>query len=298
MGSLWSLISKKCLKTVFFAFFLFKLGKARQTPRPSRVAGIYSVMALTTRKLDEFFRGLLDIEGFKAADSSLNGLQVDNDGAEIGKVAFAVDASLETFKRAAEAGAGLLFVHHGLFWGVPLRLEKNNRERIKFLLDNNLALYGVHLPLDQHPQFGNCAVLAELLGIKEKEPFGVYAGHKIGYKGKLSTPLTVDDAVKKIAFMDRPPLGVFPFGKKENITCGVVSGGAAKEAFQAIDEGLDLYVTGEFSHMIYHHALECRMNVIAGGHYSTEVWGVRCIMRECANQLGIAAEFIDIPTGL
>jgi dinuclear metal center YbgI/SA1388 family protein len=255
-------------------------------------------MMLTTRKLDSFFRGLLDLEGFKAADSSLNGLQVDNNGSELGKIAFAVDAGLEVFKRAAEAGAGLLFVHHGLFWGIPASLEGSHRERIKFLLDNNLALYAVHLPLDQHPRLGNNAVLAELLGIQNPEPFGLYHGHKIGYKGNLSEALTIEEAVKRINYMGRPPLGVFPFGKKENLSCAVISGGAANEAFQAIAEGVDLYVTGESSHAVYHSALESRLNIIAGGHYSTEVWGVRRIMEECVNQLGIDSVFLDIPTGL
>ena len=255
-------------------------------------------MALTTRKLDIFFRGLLDLEVFKNADSSLNGLQVDNDGSEFGKIAFAVDAGLEVFKRAADAGAGMLFVHHGLFWGNPLRVEGSHRERLKFLLDNNIALYAVHLPLDQHPRLGNNAVLAELLGIKEKEPFGLHNGQKIGFKGKLSKTLTVEEAVKRISFMDRPPTGVFNFGKKDNSSCAIVSGGAAMDAFQAMDEGVDLFISGESSHSVYHHALENRMNIIAGGHYSTEVWGVRRLMEECVNQLGIEAEFIDIPTGL
>ena len=255
-------------------------------------------MAFTTHKIDVFIRGLLDLEGFKATDSSLNGLQVDNDGSELGKIAFAVDAGLEVFKRAVEAGAGMLFVHHGLFWGPALRLEGGFRERIKFLLDNNLALYGVHLPLDQHPRLGNNAVLSELLGIMDPEPFGLYRGQKIGYKGSLSAPLTVEEAVKKISFMGRPPLGVFPFGKKENLSCAVVSGGGADEAFQAIEEGLDLYITGESSHTVYHPALEGQLNIIAGGHYSTEVWGVRRIMEECAGQLGVDTEFIDLPTGL
>jgi len=255
-------------------------------------------MTLTTRTLDGFFRGLLDIEGFKDADSSLNGIQVDNDGSELGKIAFAVDACLEVFKRAADAGAGLLFVHHGLFWGKPLSLEGSHRERLKFLLDNNLALYAVHLPLDQHPRLGNNAVLAEMLGIKEPEPFGSYHGRTIGYKGKLSVPLTVEEAVQKIRYMGRPPLGVFPFGKKESLNCAVISGGAAREAFQALEEGIDLYVSGESSHTVYHPAMEGRLNIIAGGHYSTEVWGVRRIMEECVNQLGLDAEFIDVPTGL
>jgi putative NIF3 family GTP cyclohydrolase 1 type 2 len=129
-------------------------------------------MEITTSKLDSFFRGLLDIEGFKDTDSSLNGLQVDNDGLEFKKIAFAVDSGLEVFKRAAESGAGMLFVHHGLFWGEPLALTGGHRERIKFLFDNHLALYAVHLPLDQHPSLGNNAALAGLLGLMNLEPFG------------------------------------------------------------------------------------------------------------------------------
>lgn len=261
--------------------------------------GIYFLdMAMTSRKLDNFFRGLLDIEGFKTIDDSLNGLQVDNDGSEITKIAFAVDACLEVFKRAAAAGAGMVFVHHGLFWGSSLRVEGNHRQRLKFLLDNNLALYGVHLPLDQNPRVGNNGVLAALLGIENPEPFGLYHGKKIGYKGNLSSPLTVEEAVKRISFGGRPPSGIFPFGKKESSTCAVVSGGAPMEAFQAIEEGVDLYVTGESSHSVYHHVLESGLNLISGGHYSTEVWGVRGVMEECVNELGMDAEFIDVPTGL
>jgi putative NIF3 family GTP cyclohydrolase 1 type 2 len=91
---------------------------------------------------------------------------------------------------------------------------------------------------------------------------------------------------------------VYPFGKRESLSCAVVSGGAAEEALQAIDEGIDLYVTGEASHEIYNQALEARLNMIAGGHYSTEVWGVRRVMENCAGALNIEVEFIDAPTGL
>jgi dinuclear metal center YbgI/SA1388 family protein len=252
----------------------------------------------STAKLDAFFRNILDIEGFAGIDSSLNGIQVDNDGAGIRKIAFAVDANLETFERACAGGAGMVFVHHGLFWDNPLRLSGNLRRRIKFLLDNNICLYAVHLPLDQHPKLGNNAVLAELLGLENIEPFGLYHGKKIGYKGTFPQPLSIDEAVKKISFMNRPPLGVFPFGKKENSSCAVVSGGAAKEALQAIDEGIDLFITGEASHQVYSECLEGKLNMIADGHHSTEVWGVRAMMQCCADELHIGTEFIDVPTGL
>ena len=173
-------------------------------------------MANTTRVMDSYFRSILDLDKFKDIDSSLNGIQVDNDGSEIKKIAFAVDAGLEVFKRTIDAGAGLLFVHHGLFWGSINRIEGSYRERIKFLLDNNLSLYAVHLPLDQHPKLGNNAILAELLGLENLEPFGSYSGQKIGYKGNFSKALTVEEAEKKISYMNRPSLGILPFGKKEN----------------------------------------------------------------------------------
>jgi dinuclear metal center YbgI/SA1388 family protein len=254
--------------------------------------------ALTTSKLDMFFRGILDFEKTAAIDKSLNGIQVDNGGREIEKIAFAVDSSLECFKRAADAGAGMVFAHHGLFWGAPLRVSGGHRERIKFLLDHDIALYAAHLPLDMHPDYGNNAALAELVGLEGLEPFGAYHGVKVGFKGRLKAPLSVDDAVKRIAFMGRPPVGVFPFGKEENRTAAVISGGAAFESLEAIDEGVDLYVTGEGAHECYHQWREAGINVIAGGHYATEVWGVRRMREMCGRELGLDTEFIDIPTGL
>jgi dinuclear metal center YbgI/SA1388 family protein len=161
-----------------------------------------------------------------------------------------------------------------------------------------MALYAVHLPLDQHPSLGNNAGLAELLGLQNLEPFGLYHGRKIGYKGNLPEALDIDEAAKQIAFMGRSPLGVYPFGKEKSRTCAVVSGGAAGEAAQALEEGIDLFVTGEMSHEVYHQCLEGRLNMIAGGHYSTEVWGVRRVMEYCAAELPLDVEFIDVPTGL
>jgi dinuclear metal center YbgI/SA1388 family protein len=253
---------------------------------------------MTTAKLDAFFRAFLEIDGFAQADNSLNGIQVDNDGAPVRKIAFAVDAAMETFEQAAAAGAGMLFVHHGLFWGAPARVAGNLRRRLKFLLERDICLYAAHLPLDQHPEMGNNACLAGLLGLENLEPFGTYHGRKIGYKGVFPKAVTLEEAVKKIGFMGRPPLGVFPFGKSEIKSAAVVSGGAADEARQAIEEGLDLYLTGEASHQVYHDCLEGKLSMIAGGHYNTEVWGLRALMRHCAAELGIDADFIDVPTGL
>ncbi|MDR2468359.1 MAG: Nif3-like dinuclear metal center hexameric protein, partial [Spirochaetaceae bacterium] len=228
---------------------------------------------MTTTDIDAYFRRLLKIEDWASCDSALNGLQVDNSGVPVCKIAFAVDASLETFERANAIGAGMLFVHHGLYWGHQIALTGNFRRRIKYLFDHDIALYAAHLPLDQHPELGNNAVLAEKLGMTALEPFGVYHGRTIGYKGTLTAPLTLDQAGERIAYKSRPAVALLPFGKNINTTCAVVSGGAAKEVEQALAEGVDLYITGESAHSIYHTVMEGKLNMLCGGHYATEVWG-------------------------
>jgi len=259
---------------------------------------ITTAKSLSTAQLDAFFRSFLDIAGFSSIDRALNGIQVDNDGIEVRKIAFGVDAAMETFEQAAAINAGMLFVHHGLYWGTPLRIIGNLRKRLKFLLDNNICLYAVHLPLDQHPKFGNNAVIAGLLGLENIEPFGDCHGKKIGYKGSFPKPVSVDEAVNKISFAGKPPAGIFPFGKKDNLNAAIVSGGSAVSIKEAIEEGVDLFITGESSHSVYHDCLEAKLNMIAGGHYCTESWGVQAVMRHCIAELGIEAEFVDVPTGL
>jgi dinuclear metal center YbgI/SA1388 family protein len=249
-------------------------------------------------EIDTYFRGILSIDELIRTDSSLNGIQVDREGTEILRVAFAVDASLESFRRAVEWGGDMLFVHHGLSWGKPLALRGGHYHRLKYLIENNLSLYAAHLPLDMHPEFGNNAAMASALGLVEIEPFGEYKGIKIGFKGRLPEPMEINDILARLDLTREQCNGILPFGKQKISTVGLVSGGAPFEVEQAIEENLDLYITGDASHSIYHTCLEQGINVIFGGHYQTEVWGVKLLSRRLSADTGLATTFIDIPTGL
>ncbi|HNY20722.1 MAG TPA: Nif3-like dinuclear metal center hexameric protein [Treponemataceae bacterium] len=253
---------------------------------------------MTTVELDRWFKDLLKPDAFLASDPSLNGIQVDNDGADVRRVAFAVDACEETILRAAELGAGMLFVHHGLFWKVPLALRGSHYRRVKSLLDANLALYASHLPLDAHPEVGNNAGIARALGIGEIEPFGEWRGSVIGCRGEFPKALGIDEAIARLFPDGRQPAHILPFGPKAIRSVGIVSGGASDEVHEAIALGLDLYITGEFEHEAYHPAMEAGINVIAGGHYQTETFGVRLVAERLARETGIDAVFVDVPTGL
>jgi len=250
------------------------------------------------KDFDTLIREVLNLDEFSGADVALNGLQVANDKQSVEKAAFAVDACLESIRRAAEWGADLLFVHHGLFWGRPLAVTGGHYQRLRALIQADLALYAVHLPLDMHPQLGNNAGLARRIGLQQLEPFGEYRGMKIGFKGSLPEAMSLEQVVRACCGSNEQGINVLPFGPESVSTVGIVSGGAADEAYQAVDEKLDLFITGDASHTIYHHCLEGGINVIFGGHYLTETYGVTLLSEKLRSESNLQTRFFDIPTGL
>jgi dinuclear metal center YbgI/SA1388 family protein len=239
----------------------------------------------------------LKLEDFRSADISLNGLQIGRRGEEIHKAAFAVDACLESLQRAADAGAQMLFVHHGLFWGSPIAVTGMHYQRISCAIEHDIALFAAHLPLDAHPESGNNAVMANMLGLNDIRPFGAYHGVDIGVTGELSESKSLFEIRDMLGFSEHAVL--LPFGKKEEIrSVAIVSGGASSSAEEAADKGIDLFITGEILHQVYHSCLERGLSVIGGGHYDTETFGVQAMAELLSRKFGIQTQFIDIPTGL
>lgn len=224
-------------------------------------------------------------------DHSCNGLQVENTG-EIKKIAFAVDACLESFQKAKGSNSQLLIVHHGLIWYGLKNLTGINYQKTKYLIENNVALYAAHLPLDAHPKYGNNVELARLLDLKQLWPFGA-PGKEIGVIGQTDTTL---EQVKSKLKRNGIKTQSLEFGSKKIYTIAISSGGGASELINAIRKGADLFITGEPLHHVYHQAKEAKINVIFGGHYETETWGLKALMTLLKNKYGVAVEFIDLPT--
>ncbi len=250
------------------------------------------------REFEQWFYQLLNLEPFEQADASMNGLQVGRRDKPLERIALAVDACAETFRRAADGGADALVVHHGLFWGQPLSVTGSHYQRISLLLDHDIALFAAHLPLDAHLEVGNNAGIADALGLKSIQPFGAYHGQMIGLQGLLETSLTVPEVLQLLGWEDEPDITVLPFGSERIRKVGVVSGGAAGIVDEAIQQGCDLFITGESSHQVYHTCLESGINMIAGGHYRTETYGVQLLGQRIEQETGISTFFIDLPTGL
>jgi dinuclear metal center YbgI/SA1388 family protein len=238
---------------------------------------------------------LLRTADIKDYDRAANGLQVENRGT-VTRIAATVDASLATVKLAIRANADLLIVHHGLFWGASHPWTGKRYELLQLFLEHDLAVYSNHLPLDAHPKLGNNARLCAALGFKRLRPFFFDRGQSLGFKTESKISRTALASNLQRATGARSLL--IPGGPEICRCIGVVTGGAGGDLKKAADEGVDTFVTGEGPHWTYAMAEELGINVLYGGHYATETFGVKALSAHLSQKFHLPWSFLDHPTGL
>jgi dinuclear metal center YbgI/SA1388 family protein len=242
-----------------------------------------------------YLDGLLRTGDVPDYANALNGLQVSGER-DITRLAVAVDAVQATIDAAAAAGADLLIVHHGLFWDGNQPIVGRRYRRLRALFDAGMALYSAHLPLDVHPEFGNSAVLAREMGVEVEGTFGEYKGHPLGVRGTLD--LRREALCARLDEVLGVRVRMLPFGPERVRSVGIVTGGAADMIGAARAAELDAFVTGEAAHHNYFDAEEGGINLYLGGHYATEVWGVRALGAHLEERFGIPWSFIEHSSGL
>jgi dinuclear metal center YbgI/SA1388 family protein len=228
-------------------------------------------------------------------DNALNGLQIENSGG-VTKIGASVDASTRVLTTAAKQDVDLIIVHHGLFWPGLKPVTGVLRRQLELAFENNIALYGSHLPLDLHPQVGNNTQLAAALGLKSDQPFFEEKGQLIGVKARVS--LSREELDRKLQKVLSGPVKAFMFGRKKTGTIGIITGGAGSEIYRVAREGIDTFITGEAPHWAAVAAEELGMNLLLGGHYATEVFGVKALAAHLSKRFSVPWTFIDCPTGM
>ncbi|MFA7344483.1 MAG: Nif3-like dinuclear metal center hexameric protein [Terrimicrobiaceae bacterium] len=238
---------------------------------------------------------LLGVTGTGDYPNALNGLQVQNSGS-LSKIGAAVDACEAVIGDAAAAGVDFLLVHHGLFWGGLSPLTGAAYRKTRLVLEADMAVYSAHLPLDAHPQFGNNALLAGALGLRDGEPFFQEFGQPIGWKfdAEINREVLRDLIEKAVG----GPVHLAPGGPVVGRKIGVVTGGAGGGISRAAKEGVDTFITGEGPHWSFTAAEELGINLFYAGHYATETFGVRALAEEVSSKFALPWQFIDHPTGL
>jgi dinuclear metal center YbgI/SA1388 family protein len=230
-----------------------------------------------------------------------NGLQVASRRG-VSRVATAVDASRETIQAAAEMGADLLIVHHGLFWGGVQAIRGVTYDRLRLLFDHDIALYSTHLPLDAHPTLGNNAQLARALHLEPDGPFAEHKGVAIGVRG--TSDVDTADLVQRAreyaaVYGGTVRTSLAPAGRRTRRWALCTGGGANSDTLrEAYALGVDTLITGEGPHHTAVDAIEHDLCIIYAGHYATETLGVQALGAWLGERFALPSTFILRPTGL
>ena len=258
-------------------------------------------MTATLSAIAEYLDMLLEIARIPDYPNAVNGVQCTHRG-PVRAIASAVDASERTIRLAAQSGANLLLVHHGLFWGGLQPLTAYRHERVRLLFEHDVAVYSAHLPLDAHPQFGNSRLLASHLGLTVAAGFADHQGVACGVQG--TADIETAELVKLAGAFSRSHGGmatasaIVPQRRtKRWAICSGTGAGAATLA-EAANDGVDTLIVGEGPHWTAVDAPERALAIVYAGHYATETLGVRAVGDAVAKVFAIPHHAVDAPTGL
>ena len=221
---------------------------------------------------------ILEAKKFRDYPGAKNGLQVTH-GRPIKKIGWAVDADLESIRKAGKEKVDFLIVHHGIFWGSSALDRKLRAERIRLAKRLGVAIYSSHLPLDAHPELGNSIGLLRALGLGDsrREQFGIAMGRAIGWKVKGGR-WKLRDLVNRMTRVTGRKAVVLGGGPKTCRRIGIVTGGFG-DLDQVVRAGLDTLITGEVDYPTEVKAKELGINLILGGHRETEKYGASELAR-------------------
>ncbi len=239
-------------------------------------------------ELRDYIGSLLEVSRFR--DYNPNGLQVEG-RTEIGRIATGVTASQAVLEAAIAWKADAIIVHHGYFWrGEDPCITGMKKHRIAQLLQNDTSLLAYHLPLDAHPELGNNAQLAKLLGFNFTGNFG---DQNIACYGSLIQPQSLQQLAHKIHnSLQRVPQVIGSVNAQIS-SIAWCSGGGQGYFEQALALGVNAFLTGEISEQNVHAAQETGVAFIAAGHHATERFGVQALGEHLALKFGIEHRFFD-----
>ena len=249
-------------------------------------------MSISRLELQNYLDGMLRVS--EISDYCPNGLQVEGTG-NIEKIVTGVTASQALVNAAIEANADALIVHHGYFWkGESQAVTGMKKRRLSALLTNDLNLFAYHLPLDVHPEFGNNRQLASILDIQNISAVTGVKPVGVVMQGNFEEPiegLTLQAKLQEL--LGRDVLIEGPMSKPIS-TLAWCTGGGQGFIEQAVELGVDAFITGEVSEQTVHTAREMGITFFAAGHHATERYGVKSLGEHIKQQFDVSVEFIDI----
>lgn len=207
---------------------------------------------------------------------------------EIKKIGLATNSSWETLKKAKLQKIDFLIVHHRIWKGKDPEFFN---KKLYFLKKNKISLYGAHESMDCIEDFGMADSIAKELGMNVQGRFCRFGAGYAGIYG--TTKLSYNAFIKKLEKILETKVKVFKYAKKLK-KIGIVTGmgGRPEWMFEAKKLGCDTFISGESVYFSKLYAKEGRLNLILGGHYPTEMVGMKHLRDKIKEDLNLNAVFL------
>lgn len=258
-------------------------------------------------ELEQFLADTFQYDNFQ--DYCQNGLQVEGKE-EIHKVVCGVSLNLPLLREAIRLQADAVLVHHGFFGKNFFSLRGVMREKVKLLLQHDISVFGIHLPLDAHQEYGNNVQLFAAIGGDELEPYDV------GFIGRNPRQYSVvqmldifhqqvhpadfsgitDEAEPQSVLLPKRRHGFVYFANGPTIPqkVGIMSGGSAKYYYEALEKGVDTFIAGSVDEPTPAMSYETGTNFVCLGHYWSEKPGIWALQHAIEHKFDVEATFVDV----
>ncbi|MCP5107239.1 MAG: Nif3-like dinuclear metal center hexameric protein [bacterium] len=257
-------------------------------------------------KLTQFLSSVYDYKSFE--DGCENGLQVEGKE-KIEKILFGVSFNQPFLEQVVKEKADAVIVHHGIFQKGVFKLKGPLKQKIKLLLDNEISLFGIHLPMDAHAELGHNALLLSSICAQGIEPFD------LGFSGENAKKYSLDRILEifheqlhpeSFAAGSKSEDAIFAISVKHGFTVlangpevprkmAIVTGGSSGWYEQAIEAGADTFFGGDIKEKIPAISLDTKTNFVNLGHYFSEKPGVLALKKKIEDNFEVQTGYIEIP---
>ncbi len=220
------------------------------------------------------------------------GIQVGNDvEREVYKIGIALDPSMSVIKKSIDLNVDFLFTHH------PILKDKINNfngliyDKLRLLIKNDIFHYSAHTNLDICNGGLNDA-LCELYGLNDIKPLYENGLGRYGeFKGTIDEIISI---TKKFICNTPTVINREIVENKKSLVVGVLSGyGLSQKNIEYVSHLCDVYISGDLTHHSKILSEDLGLCVIDGGHYGTEVYGLKKFMNYLKSKLDLDIVSLD-----
>lgn len=256
-------------------------------------------MSMKMKKIEELLNEIAPL--YLAEEWDNSGVQIDMGRPHIQKVLVCLEITRDVVTEAIEGDVDLIVTHHPLLFSEIKRIDRTTPvgEYLLELIFTGISVYSAHTSFDW-AQGGNNDDLAGRLGLTKIEALKEENGAVVGRTGYLAHPMALKELVFLLSEALNHPGGIKVAGDPETTVrkVGLCTGAAGGFYQEAINQGCDVYISGDVKHHEAQLARESGLCLIDAGHFGTEQIFVenmaRKLREKCAGKLTVIESGVNV----